>query len=56
MGLRIERADVRRFLGDLLLERGRDAERVEAARLLAEAAGEYAAMEMPELEALAHRP
>ena len=53
LGLRIERADVRRFLGDLLLERGRDDDRAEADRLFTEAAAGYAAMGMPELEALA---
>jgi hypothetical protein len=53
LGLRIERADLRRYLAALLLERGHDRDGTEAGRLLSEAAAEYAAMGMRSLEALA---
>jgi class 3 adenylate cyclase/tetratricopeptide (TPR) repeat protein len=53
LSLRLETTELRRFLGELLLERGRERDRDEARRLLADAAEAYASMGMPVLEARA---
>ncbi|HET8820507.1 MAG TPA: hypothetical protein VFM57_03095, partial [Thermoleophilaceae bacterium] len=50
LGMRIERADVRRLLAELLLERARADDRDEASRLLTEAEVGYAAMGMRDLQ------
>jgi tetratricopeptide (TPR) repeat protein len=51
--LRIERADVRRMLAQVLLERDGPGDRDEAIAFVQESAAEYAAMGMPDLETLA---